>query len=783
MRNILRITTANLRKNKGQTFGMVIILLIAAMFLNIGLIMASGVGDFFDNRAEELNSPHFITIRSEFSSTTAQDEFIKEFPGVAEFEAQNVIFSTSGGMYIDDALNRISFMFESEADKKNMNPLTTVGDVLPLTDDSIYIPHNLALMYHLEIGDIFRMNFLGQDLEFMIAGTTEEILLAGGFVMRLYVTEARFNQLSEEFYNNRMVTLAARMYSIDDSLQLLTAYTRRFLGTDDSGLPSIYSIQRIHQTIQADRTLVTSVIAAFMTALSIILLVVGLIVVRFRITNSIDESMVNIATLKAIGFQNYQVIIATILQFIFIALIGTFGGTALAQLALPALIEISGSLLGLPWHPAFNFALFALSNVIIVVLVLIFAWVSSLRISKLYPIIALRGGVTTHSFKKNSMELEKSRSPLTVVLALKHLLQSKVQTVMIFLIIVGLSFASVTGVVLYYNLSINMDAVIQVAGGDALSVDMVVGLNNSEDAPGFVERMEASYEVTQIFGTESRHVLAEDVRIEIQAFEDMAYLPGNSLLSGRLPLHDNEIALAPFALSAMGKELGDWITLEYGGNGQRFLVTGVVQEIANNGMVGRMKIDNFIQLDPDFAATSFWMRLIDGVNERDFTKNLLATEGNILHGIVSIQDEMANLLGDTGDIFAAVSAMILLVVTSVISLVLYLVIKTTILRRRRELGIQKAIGFTTLQLMNQISISLMPTIFFGMILGAVSSYFTVNPLVSMMLSGMGIAQVSFIIPMFFIVAVCLGLIMLAYGVSMLIAWRIREISAYALVSE
>jgi len=45
---------------------------------------------------------------------------------------------------------------------------------------------------------------------------------------------------------------------------------------------------------------------------------------------------------------------------------------------------------------------------------------------------------------------------------------------------------------------------------------------------------------------------------------------------------------------------------------------------------------------------------------------------------------------------------IIVVVICVVMLMLYLIVKTMIIRRRRELGIQKALGFTTLQLMNQI---------------------------------------------------------------------------------
>jgi len=114
---------------------------------------------------------------------------------------------------------------------------------------------------------------------------------------------------------------------------------------------------------------------------------------------------------------------------------------------------------------------------------------------------------------------------------------------------------------------------------------------------------------------------------------------------------------------------------------------------------------------------------------------------------------------------------------------LYLVIKTTIIRKRRELGIQKALGFTTLQLMNQIALSLSPSIILGAALGAAGAYVFFNPLMEAVMGGMGISQSTLLVPVSWVVVPSAVLVVLAYAISMLIAVRIRKISAYALVSE
>lgn len=141
-------------------------------------------------------------------------------------------------------------------------------------------------------------------------------------------------------------------------------------------------------------------------------------------------------------------------------------------------------------------------------------------------------------------------------------------------------------------------------------------------------------------------------------------------------------------------------------------------------------------------------------------------------------------MGTVGGIFSALSLAVIGVVVSVVILVLYLIIKTTITRKKRESGIQKALGFTTLQLMNQIALNLTTPIIFGVTLGAAFGHFGFNYIFVTLFGGMvGIVQVDLPTPLSWVAMASAALILLAYFVSLLLAWGIRKISAYVLVSE
>jgi putative ABC transport system permease protein len=116
-------------------------------------------------------------------------------------------------------------------------------------------------------------------------------------------------------------------------------------------------------------------------------------------------------------------------------------------------------------------------------------------------------------------------------------------------------------------------------------------------------------------------------------------------------------------------------------------------------------------------------------------------------------------------------------------LVLYFVISSSVIRKRRDIGIQKAIGYTTLNLMNQISMSFLLPMVIGIGAGCVLGIPAANPLMSLGMSGMGVVKANFVIPPDWIAATGIGMVVLSYTTSMFITWRIRNISAYALVTE
>ena len=786
MCHIWMLATANLRKNKGQATSLFALILIVAMFLNIGLVMFFGMGQFFDERGEELNTAHFSTFLSAYGISDAQQQFIEQYPGVTDVEQQNIV-GGHGDFFIDDvAVGSFSFfMFARKDNNQQMNPPTLIGDSLPLTGDAIYLPYFMALMGGYELGDPVKLTFLETDLHFTFAGSTEESLFGAmvGILWRFYVSDEIFYELQEQFPDHNHTLLLARMDNLDDVTYLTAAYLEKIIDLDHTpDTQMILSFTFNHEMARANGILFPLMVGVVLTAFAIILLTVSLVVIRFRINNSIEEGMTNIGTLKAIGYRNSQIVTSMLLQFGVIALMGGVAGILISQAVLPLVISLLGPTFPLPWIPGVDLLMKLVVLVLVLVSVLCFSLISTKRIYKLYPLVALRGGLVTHSFKKNQMPLDKFSGPLALLLASKDLLQSKKQAFAIGLIITAISFATTSGLAVHYSISVEQNKFIGLLVGEIF--DISVTITEADAGAAFVERTQARPEVRAITGFTSGMILAVDETIIFaQVVDDIEALAGGSIVDGRFPKHNNEVALANGAMRVLNKGIGDWVTVRSGGYEQEYLITGLIQGFENGGMFGMINGEGIARVQPGFAFDSFHIYLTEGVEASAFAEVIRTEEVDILNNLVIFNETMETVVDVTGGVFGAVTVVILIVTAIIIVVTMYLVIKTTILQRRRELGIQKALGFTTLQLMNQISLNLTPAILLGSVIGAMSAYFGFSSIFVALARGMGVVQVNISPPFGWTVILCIAMILLAYVVSMLVAWRIRKISTYALISE
>ena len=781
MRKIWMLALAPIRKNKGQAIGLFAFVLITAMLLSIGLALSSGIDSFFDVRAKENNAAHFTGIYISDSHSVSQGQrFMENDSRVAEIEKINAV-GGFGEIEMNDTRILMGLLLCRSDHEQKMESPSFIGDHIPLTGNRIYVPYEVMINGKLNISDTFKMFISGSELDFTIAGATEEITFGTimGTAYRFYISDEKYNELQDRFTENGLTLLSARFHDSEDALRFKIDYDKTVSSDGLLFLTSTYD------SVKAMRLQTPAMIAVIFVAFAIVLLIVSLIVIRFRIVSGIEENMQNIGAQKAVGYRNRQIVMANVIQYGLTALIGALAGVTATAVFFPVIAKLFETQIALVWNPGFDISSSVISVLLVLAAVALITFTTSRRINKLHPLDALRGGVTTHSFKKNAFPLDKSCGSLSLLLALKQIFQNKKQVITVTIIIAAVTMASAVGVTLNYTMNANREAFLHSMFDEVAMVDAAFLLKDGNDGEAFQKSLMEYPEVRKVLAYQASGVslIVDEVNINAWVAKDFAELESQMLVEGYYPKHDNEIALGLLVLNASDKKIGDTVTLRIGDRKSDFIVTGVIQSINGNGFFGLLTTEGVRVVSPDFTHTDFLVYLREGTEAKTFIKRVQTNEGNIFETTMNMQDQIGVTIDSMGATFAAAAYGIITVTAVVVLLTLYMIIKTTILRRRRDLGIQKAVGFTTFQLMNQIALNMTPVILLGVAIGAVAGYFGFNPLLKAMLSGNGIAKVELAVPLDQIIMVCAALVILAYAVSLLISWRIRKINAYAMISE
>jgi putative ABC transport system permease protein len=533
--------------------------------------------------------------------------------------------------------------------------------------------------------------------------------------------------------------------------------------------------------VKSARTSTADIGGTIITSFSLIIVLVSLLVIKFRINTSIEDNITDIGALKAIGYTSHQIIATFILQFIQVTFCGAILGIMVSYAAVIPLAGMFSAQTGIVWKQGFDMVASLSSLILLLLLVLVVSTLSAGRIRKLHPITAMREGITTHSFKKNFCPLEKGKGSLSFLLAMKYMLHNVRQNIMISIIIAAVSFAAVFGLVLFYNIAANDESFIDMLGVEMCSIMATTDPN--VDAVSLREEIEDLEGVRKAINYNYGSVMIGEQDCQVYITDDFSLLDNDMAYEGRDPIYDNEVSISGFVAEKFNKWIGDTITLEMNGKSSQFLVSGLIQTSNYMGMGINITTDGVKHLNPDYKYDTINIYLEKDVDTEAFDKELMKKfEGELV--LTTNMDNLKNSqLGVYVSIVTIFNAVILAITLLLVVMILYLIIKAMIIRRKKEFGIQKAIGYTTFQLMTQTTISYFPIILIGALAGSILGCIYMNPMLSVLFRGIGVMKVDFVVPTLWVGFMCLGIGIVAYAVSMLVSWRIRKITPYNLIEE
>lgn len=794
MNKLRMLAFANIRKTKSASATLVVMFIIAALLLNTGLLVVTNYGSFFDNLKDELKSSNVYFALPDKIYTDEVKAFIDKNEHVMNTQTNDGLLL---GAEILSKGEEKSFpiMFSNMDESREISKWKFVGEHLPAEDMSVYVPDIFKAVSGYQLNDKIELKYKDDDtkeiksLTFTVRGYTEDVFFSStntGYIS-FYLSENTYKKV-ESILSKPEFRVHIVFANVDNlkNVSAIESGIREILQLNSTSLmaadPSTMLIVIDLDLIESARCMMANMVSAMMVMFSLIIVIVCLLVVRFRIVNSIEEDIMKIGSLKSIGYTSRQIILSVILQFSFIAGIGSLIGIALSYPVLPAVSAVFEQQSGLKWEQGFDGGVSGAAFILLLLIVIFIAFLAAQRISRLNPIHALRGETAARKYKRNRLPLEKTKGKLPLIFALKSVLQSMKQNIMVIIILIAVTFSGAFGVIMYYNTTVDTKAFAEIPGMEICNAIAV--LNSQMDQTEIVKAIENMDNVWKVLYLDEVKIKIEGSEVAAYVMDDFNKKETKLVYEGRYPENKNEIALAGILAERLEKTIGDTVTVSFGELQEQFKVVGLSNGSQMGGLNTSILANDYRRLNPSFKHQALYIYLDKGTDAEVFIKNLEDRfDKDMLLAAVNFDKGMAEGMASYQKIVSAMGLAMLVITLLVVSLVLYFVISSSVIRKKRELGIQKAIGFTTYQLMNQLSISFTVPIIIGALIGTLLGAFYTNSLMSISMKSVGIMRAGFIVDPVWVIAFGIATIIFSYLLSMLITWRIRKISAYALVIE
>ena len=774
---MLILLKSYIHKSRGQIISMLLIIISAAALMNIGVSSFFGFERIMDEKAEKLNSSHISMVTSRDGYRPAYEDYLKSDLYMEKTSAEDVLFLPMSAFPFGGGKLSHSLLIQNADLYREISPMSIVGESEELYNNSIYAPYVLHTGGGYEVGDTLLLEYKHSEYSFRIAGFVEDMMLGSINVglIGFYMPEPLYKRFAAECPAEPAVLLSGRLTDQAHSAMIF------------DGLSASYSEDRnVYWLMSVDlakyvRSISVNIASTVMIAFAIIITAVALIVIRFRISDSIQDDIKDIGSLKAVGYTNFQIKASIMIQFLSIAFAGGVLGLVISFFSMPLISAVYGTQTGLPWDQGFSFINGAACLFVILIAVAFDVVLSTRKVEGLSPIAAIRGDRRGRGLKKNYFPLENVKGDLQFLLGAKHMMQNLRQNIMVAVIIATVTYTSAFGLVFYYNMAVDSDNFIGTIAGEVCSVGVISqsNLNTSK----LRDEIAAMPEVRKSIIFDDVMVLIDDEAYVASVSDEFDKLEGNMLTEGRYPKSPDETAIGATLRTKFGKEIGDTVKIKKNGRTAEFTVCGFIQSGNNMGRILMLTGDGLKRADPDYNPYFIYIYLHEGERADVFIETLENRYGSAIDTPINLDELIKGQTGTYVSIILLVSVALLIITALIVALILYFIIKTTIVRRRRWLGIQKALGFTTLQLMQQIALGFLPVVCTGAILGAAAGYLFINPMLSAMFQSVGVMRFEMVMAHLWIVVLCAGMVVFSYAVVIAVSYRIRGISPYALVTE
>lgn len=655
-----------------------------------------------------------------------------------------------------------------------------------LSSGEVYVPAAMKTVYGCKIGSDILINTKNGEEKFTVKGFVEDPFLGSMSIgiKQFFISENDFERLYSENTDDENAAFSLlfpcriiHIFQAENSGLSVTEYKKELNRECQIVDRSLFTQSR--ESSDEITTIFTETGTKMLFVYVILLVIVVMIAINHSIVTTIETEYVSLGILKAQGFTENKIRLIYIIQYFCALAIGGVLGIASSFPLTKILGKLFQPITGIMVSTNISVGKCLLVSLGIIFLCTVYIIIVSQKIGRISPVRAISGGAEEIYFDSPA-NIPIEKKPLSFFIALRQITSHPKAYIGTALIAALLIFFMITITVLAGGMSSN--SMIEAFG--ALNGQVQAKPNNhfqlSDISKTESSIKELDKDASVVFSS-TTYMTIDETEMCCTVYSKPDIL--KSVLKGKAPVYDNEIMITENVSEEIGKKVGDMVTVSFGGGSAEYMVTGLYQSVQDLGRCFTMSFDAASRLG-DITPGIMYITLSDDSLAESTVKMLNENYGDILEAELTEQDGYSDSMTGLIDTLMDVIIGVIYSVSAVFALVaVHMVCSKAFLRERRDSGIYKALGFTSVRLQLCFALRFLIISVVGGILGGVLSIMFSEKLLSLLLKNIGISCFDSRIDAFTasvpVLMICLCFFMFAY----LSSGKIKKVEIRELVSE
>ena len=776
---IFRLSLFNLKKNKREAAAIVFLTFVTAFLMATFAVSITQIGSAFDRCFEETGSADFILLFEDDKYRDIYRDILEEEYNVTDIRESSVLVGMGASIISkkgESTANNIIFADESTERKienfKKLNALP--DDEIEKLSHPIWLPQYFEITAGYAPGDTFTLVFGGRDYPFTIAGFYSTGLYnSSRHMLKCVITDDDMVLLSAVYEEYRLIAFDTEMeFPYEEYYEKCSARSNE----------SVASIVILFDkdTEKWSETNFLNVFLYMSVFLSVVTLICAVFLILHKISKDMEEQMVQIGVLEALGYTSRELSCSYICEYILTGGIGAIIGGITAAAFSPVMDTLTRGMINRDVHTDVDILRILIVVISIIALVTFFALSRAARVKKFPPVVAFRKGIKSHHFGKNILPLEKMRHSINLRLAFKGIFSDLRSNIGSGICMIAAGVAVMFSVYTFDFFRGGYNGLLGVTGMEIpdINITMMSGVNGET----FCDEIGKFPEVEKVLLT---HAILNKVEIKgsnqnstVISYSDFSLTDNIHPKTGRFPEYDNEIMISAKREETENRHIGDNIILKGDVCEKSYMITGIVSAMNNDSMSVYMTEDGYRRIRPSDRPNTVEITLKNEEDRSAFMNKLTAlygasakdtayeqsAQGSLEERIRAKADEkMAVLISQYGvtdvdyairigdtiisgnssrfvikdissmkdlaksqmESIAAVtktfSFWAVIFIAVVVAVILGIIAASAVKRQRRELGIMKSMGYTSRDLMIQLTLRILPVTIISSCIAAVLS--------------------------------------------------------------